>query len=59
MQVVGGEVVRLGESVVPPGDDDVVCFEPMAAPTDALRRGGYREVEPGESVSAVFRIVVS
>ena len=24
-----------------PGDDDVVCFEPMAAPTDALRRGGY------------------
>ena len=23
MQVVGGEVVRLGESVVPPGDDDV------------------------------------
>jgi galactose mutarotase-like enzyme len=25
-----------------PGADDVVCFEPMAAPTDALRRGGYR-----------------
>lgn len=25
-----------------PADDDVICFEPMAAPTDALRRGGYR-----------------
>ncbi len=45
--------------VFAPGEDDVVCFEPMAAPTDALRRGGYREVAPGESVSAVFRVVVS
>ena len=45
--------------VFAPGEDDVICFEPMAAPTDALRRGGYREVEPGESVSAVFRVVVS
>ena len=25
----------------PPGEN-VVCFEPMTAPTDALRRGGYR-----------------
>jgi aldose 1-epimerase len=44
--------------VFAPGDDDVVCFEPMAAPTDALRRGGYRVVDPGESVSARFRIAV-
>ncbi|MGA8329112.1 MAG: aldose 1-epimerase, partial [Mycobacterium sp.] len=29
----------------PPGED-VVCFEPMAAPTDALRRGGYRSAQP-------------
>ncbi len=42
--------------VFAPGDDDVVCFEPMAAPTDALRRGGYREVQPGESAVARFRI---
>jgi aldose 1-epimerase len=41
-----------------PGDDDVVCFEPMAAPTDALRRGGYRVVSPGESAVAQFRITV-
>ena len=45
--------------VFAPGDDDVVCFEPMAAPTDALRRGGYHEVQPGESVTAQFRIKVT
>lgn len=44
--------------VFAPGDDDVVCFEPMAAPTDSLRRGGYREVNPGESAVAQFRIKV-
>lgn len=42
-----------------PGGDDVVCFEPMAAPTDALRRGGYRIVEPGTPATAVFTIVVA
>ena len=45
--------------VFAPGDDDVVCFEPMAAPTDALRRGGYRVVQPGETAVAQFRIKVS
>jgi galactose mutarotase-like enzyme len=45
--------------VFAPGDDDVVCFEPMAAPTDALRRGGYHEVQPGESVTAQFRIKIA
>jgi galactose mutarotase-like enzyme len=41
-----------------PHNDDVICFEPMAAPTDSLRRGGYRQVEPGESAVAQFRIRV-
>jgi galactose mutarotase-like enzyme len=41
----------------PPGED-VVCFEPMAAPTDALRRGGYRVARPGEPAVAVFSIRV-
>jgi aldose 1-epimerase len=41
-----------------PGDEDVVCFEPMAAPTDALRRGGYRVVSPGESAVAQFRVKI-
>ena len=41
----------------PPGED-VVCFEPMTAPTDALRRGGYRCARPGEPAVAVFSIRV-
>lgn len=39
----------------PPGED-LVCFEPMAAPTDALSRGGYRSAQPGEPAVAVFSI---
>ncbi|OBK26531.1 aldose epimerase [Mycobacterium asiaticum] len=45
----------------PTGDDPekkVVCFEPMAAPTDALRRGGYRSAQPGEPAVAAFSIRV-
>ena len=42
-----------------PLSEDVVCFEPMAAPTDALRRGGYSEAQPGESATAQFSIRVS
>lgn len=41
----------------PPGED-LVCFEPMAAPTDALRRGGYRCANPGEPAVAEFSIRV-
>jgi galactose mutarotase-like enzyme len=41
----------------PPGED-VVCFEPMTAPTDALRRGGYRSAHPGEWGVAQFSIRV-
>lgn len=39
----------------PPGED-VVCFEPMTAPTDALSRGGYRTAHPGAPAVAVFSI---
>ncbi|HEU4362479.1 MAG TPA: aldose 1-epimerase [Mycobacterium sp.] len=45
--------------VFAPGDDDVICFEPMAAPTDALRRGGYRLARPGEPGVAQFTIRVA
>jgi aldose 1-epimerase len=41
-----------------PPSEDVVCFEPMAAPTDALRRGGYRSAHPSESAVAQFSIRV-
>jgi aldose 1-epimerase len=39
----------------PPGEQ-VVCFEPMAAPTDALRSGGYRSALPGDWGIAEFSI---
>lgn len=41
----------------PPGED-VVCFEPMTAPTDALRRGGYPSARPGDWGIAQFSIQV-
>lgn len=41
-----------------PPAEDLVCFEPMAAPTDALRRGGYRSAHPGEPAEAQFSIRV-
>lgn len=45
--------------VYAPLDDDVVCFEPMAAPTDALVSGdGLRLVAPGEHDETVFSISV-
>lgn len=36
----------------------IVCFEPMTAPTDALRRGGYRCARPGEPAVTQFSIRV-
>ena len=43
----------------PPGAD-FICFEPMTAPTDALRRGGtgLRVVEPGEAFTARWSLLV-
>ncbi|HEY3994628.1 MAG TPA: aldose 1-epimerase [Mycobacterium sp.] len=41
-----------------PPSEDLVCFEPMTAPTDALSRGGYRCARPGEPAIAQFSIKV-
>lgn len=42
-----------------PGDLDVICFEPMTAPTNALvSGGGLRVLEPRESFTATFVIAV-
>lgn len=41
-----------------PAIDDVVCIEPMAAPTDALRRGTYRVAVPGRPATATFTIKI-
>jgi aldose 1-epimerase len=45
--------------VFAPSAETVICFEPMTAPTDALRRGGYRSARPGEPDTTVFHISVS
>jgi aldose 1-epimerase len=42
-----------------PSGAQFVCFEPMTAPTNALRTGdGLRRVKPGDTFTAVFRIDV-
>ncbi len=41
-----------------PGGDDVVGIEPMAAPTDSLRRGTYRMAVPGKPETSRFSITV-
>jgi aldose 1-epimerase len=42
-----------------PSSDDIIAIEPMAAPTDSLRRGGYRSAAPGKPETARFSITVS
>lgn len=42
-----------------PGTDELIAIEPMAAPTDSLRSGGYRCALPGEPATARFSICVS
>jgi aldose 1-epimerase len=41
----------------PPGED-LICFEPMAAPTDALTRGTYETARPGKPTVTQFSISV-
>jgi aldose 1-epimerase len=46
--------------VYAPDSEDAVCFEPMTAPTDALRSGmGLELVPPGDHRAAAFAIRVS
>jgi galactose mutarotase-like enzyme len=46
--------------VYAPNDDDVIAFEPMTAPTNALVSGfDLKLLEPGESYTATFSIMVS
>jgi aldose 1-epimerase len=42
-----------------PGNDDVIGIEPMTAPTDALRRGGYRFAVAGKPEKTTFAISVT
>lgn len=44
-----------------PADDDVIAFEPMTAPANALLHGGpeLRSVDPGQAFTAGFSIAIS
>lgn len=42
-----------------PGGEDLVAIEPMAAPTNALRAGGYPVAAPGRPATSAFTIRVS
>lgn len=42
-----------------PSSDDIIAIEPMAAPTDSLRRGGYRAADPGKPATVRFSITVT
>jgi galactose mutarotase-like enzyme len=45
--------------VFAPRASQFICFEPMTAPTNALRSGtGLRLLQPGESYNANFRVSV-
>jgi aldose 1-epimerase len=41
-----------------PRTDNLIGLEPMAAPTDALRRGDYPVATPGKPATAIFSIKV-
>ncbi len=41
-----------------PGGEDLVAIEPMAAPTNALRAGGYRSAVPGRPAVSTFTVRV-
>jgi galactose mutarotase-like enzyme len=41
-----------------PEGADFIAIEPMAAPTDSLRRGGYRYAIPGKPETARFSITI-
>jgi hypothetical protein len=42
-----------------PGGENIVAIEPMAAPTDSLRRGTYRYAVPGKPETARFSVTVT
>ena len=59
IEVRVGEGYRFAQVYAPP-DDDVVAYEPMTAPTNALLNGGpdLPLVKPGESFTASFSVTI-
>ena len=59
IEVAFGDAYPVGV-VYAPANDDVVCFEPMTAPTNPFEGGSeLRWVEPGASFVATFSITVT
>ena len=60
IEVAFGDGYRFAQVYAPP-DDDVVAYEPMTAPTNALVEGGpdLPVLEPGERYEASFSIAVT
>jgi galactose mutarotase-like enzyme len=50
------EGFRVAQLFAPPGED-YVCIEPMTALANALVRGGFEWVAPGDRRRAAFKIV--
>ncbi|MGE2715474.1 aldose 1-epimerase [Mycolicibacterium litorale] len=57
VEVTFGQGYPAAQLFAPPSDD-LVAVEPMAAPTDALRRGNYRMAAPGRPETSRFSIRV-
>jgi aldose 1-epimerase len=58
IEVAFGEGYPVAQVFAPPGKE-LICFEPMTAPTNALVSGdGLRIVAPGESAAAEFAVRV-
>lgn len=55
IEVVFQQGFSAAQIFAPPAEN-LVCFEPMTAPTDALRRGGYWCAQPGEPAVTRFAI---
>jgi galactose mutarotase-like enzyme len=48
---------RFAQLFSPPGRE-LICFEPMTAPANALRTGEFALATPQEPYTAVFSVVV-
>jgi galactose mutarotase-like enzyme len=57
IEVIFGAGYPVAQVFAPPGQD-LICFEPMAAPTNALAAGTAPTVAPGERAEAEFTVRV-
>ncbi len=58
IEVTFDEGFPVAQVFAPPGKD-LICFEPMTAPANALSTGGFAIAEPGRPYRAAFSICVT